>query len=70
MNILNGYQKEEENKMNEEKVIKLLEFQAQFTKREWNELLTQINVQYNKKADELQLTDQDLTDIKNRLTSR
>lgn len=56
--------------MNEEKVIKLLEFQAQFTKREWNELLTQINVQYNKKADELQLTDQDLTDIKNRLTSR
>lgn len=70
MNILNGYQKEEENKMNEEKVIKLLEFQAQFTKREWNELLTQINVQYNKKADELQLTDQDLTEIKNRLTSR
>lgn len=56
--------------MNEEKIIKLLEFQAQFTKREWNELLTQINVQYKKKADELQLTDQDLTEIKNRLTSR
>ena len=70
MNILNGYQKEEENKMNEEKVIKLLEFQAQFTKREWNELLTQINIQYNKKADELQLTDQDVTEINNRLTSR
>lgn len=56
--------------MNEEKVVKLLEFQAQFTKREWNELLTQINVQYSKKADELQLTDQDVTEINYRLTSR
>lgn len=55
--------------MEKEEITKLLEFQAKFTKREWNELLTQINVQYNKKADELQLTDLDIEEIKQRLTT-
>ncbi|GEK88920.1 hypothetical protein [Alkalibacterium putridalgicola] len=50
----------------EEKVKKLLDFQRQFTKREWNDLLVQIEFQYRKKADELQFTDQDIKEIAKR----
>lgn len=55
--------------MEREDIQFLLEFQQKFTKREWHELLTQISVQYNKKADELQLTDLDIKEIKQRLTT-
>lgn len=53
--------------MDEKKLKELLKFQSQFSKRQWNDLLHQINVQYNKKADELQFTDQDLKEINERL---
>lgn len=56
--------------MEKQKVIDLLNFQSQFTKIEWNDLLHQINAQYNKKANELQLTDSDIKEITAIITFR
>lgn len=51
----------------EDKIKKFLEFRKQFTKREWVEMNQIIDMQFNRKADELELTDQDINEIANRL---
>ncbi|MCE5506505.1 hypothetical protein JMA31_05220 [Staphylococcus pseudintermedius] len=51
-------------------IQKFLEFRKQFTPRQWYEINQIIDNQFKKKADELQLDDQDVEVIKNIITQQ
>ena len=46
-----------------------LNFRKKFTRSEWDELNHVVNLVENKRADQVKLTDSDVEEIKNRLTS-
>lgn len=50
-------------------IKEFLEFRKKFTKREWFEINKAVADQENKRADQVKLTDSDVEEIKNKLTS-